>query len=53
MSLKIRLRQQGRTHRHLYRLVVTDCGNPRDGRYVEVVGWYNPYETEMEKTFKY
>ncbi len=49
MALKIRLRQQGRTHRPFYRMVVTDSRNPRDGRYVETLGWYNPHETEAEK----
>jgi small subunit ribosomal protein S16 len=51
MALKIRLRQQGRTNRQSYRLVVTDSRNPRDGRYVETVGWYNPLEVDPEKTF--
>ncbi len=50
MALKIRLRQQGRTKRPFYRVVVTDSRRPRDGRYVETVGWYNPLETEAEKT---
>jgi small subunit ribosomal protein S16 len=49
MALKIRLRQQGRTNRPFYRLVVTDSRNPRDGRYVETLGWYNPFEAESEK----
>lgn len=49
MALKIRLRQQGRTNRHFYRVVVTESGNPRDGRYVEVLGWYNPFEADVEK----
>ena len=44
MALKIRLRQQGRTNRPFYRLVVTDSRSPRDGRFVEVLGWYNPIE---------
>lgn len=51
MALKIRLRQQGRTNRQSYRLVVTDSRNPRDGRYVETVGWYNPLEADFEKGF--
>jgi len=49
MALKIRLRQQGRANRHSYRVVVTDSRSPRDGRYVEALGWYNPLEAEMEK----
>lgn len=49
MALKIRLRQQGRTNRKVYRLVVAEATSARDGRYVEMLGWYNPHETEMEK----
>lgn len=49
MALKIRLRQQGRTNRTFYRLVVTDCRSPRDGKYVEALGWYNPIEVEDDK----
>lgn len=50
MALKIRLRQQGRTNRQFYRLVVTDSRNPRDGRYVETLGWYNPLEADLDKS---
>ncbi len=42
MALKIRLRKQGSNNRDFYRLVVTDSRSPRDGKYLEVVGWYNP-----------
>lgn len=49
MALKIRLRQQGRTNRATYRVVVTDVRSPRDGRYVEAIGWYNPVESVPEK----
>src|SRR4051794_3526380 len=50
MALKIRLRQQGRNNRAFYRMVVTDCHAPRDGKYVESVGWYNPVEASLEKS---
>lgn len=49
MALKIRLRQQGRTNRPFYRVVLTDCRSPRDGKYLEALGWYNPVETEEER----
>lgn len=49
MALKIRLRQQGRTNRPFYRFVVADVRSPRDGRFVETLGWYNPFETEDDK----
>ncbi len=48
MALKIRLRQQGRTNRQTYRLVVTDIRCPRDGKYLEMVGWYNPFNNEND-----
>lgn len=49
MALKIRLRQQGRTNRAFYRLVLADARSPRDGKYLEALGWYNPYEVEDDK----
>lgn len=49
MALKIRLRKQGRTNRPFFRIVVTDVRSPRDGKYVEALGWYNPFETELDK----
>jgi small subunit ribosomal protein S16 len=49
MGLKIRLRQQGRNNRPFYRVVVADVRSPRDGKYVEALGWYNPFETEPER----
>ncbi|MCB1081802.1 MAG: 30S ribosomal protein S16 [Chlamydiia bacterium] len=48
MVLKIRLRQQGRTNRLTYRLVVADSRSPRDGKYVENLGYYDPHR-EGEK----
>lgn len=49
MALKIRLRQQGRKNHLVYRLVLTDSRAPRDGKYLEMLGWYNPNETNQEK----
>lgn len=42
MALVIRMRQQGSSSRQKFRIVVTDERNPRDGKYVEKLGWYNP-----------
>src|ERR1700678_4436507 len=42
MALTIRLRQQGKNNHHTYRLVVIDKRMPRDGQYIEMVGWYDP-----------
>lgn len=53
MALKIRLRKQGRTNRPFYRLVVTEATAPRDGKYLEALGWYNPIETTDEKKFSF
>jgi small subunit ribosomal protein S16 len=43
MALTIRLRQQGRSNRQTYRLVLADRRERRDGKYIEKFGWYNPY----------
>lgn len=51
MALAIRLRQQGRKNRQTYRVVLTDERSPRDGKYLEQLGWYNPFEAEQEKQF--
>lgn len=43
MALVIRMRQQGSHNRHCFRIVLTDSRNPRDGKYVEKLGWYDPF----------
>ena len=40
--VKIRLKRMGTTKRPVYRLVVADSRSPRDGRFIEVVGFYDP-----------
>lgn len=42
MSVKIRLTRQGGKKKPMYRVVVTDSESPRDGGYIEVVGFCNP-----------
>ena len=42
MALKIRLARGGAKKRPFYRIVVAEASAPRDGRYVERVGTYNP-----------
>jgi small subunit ribosomal protein S16 len=42
MSLKIRLARAGAKKRPFYRIVVADSRMPRDGRYIEKIGTYNP-----------
>ncbi|HAB98663.1 MAG TPA: 30S ribosomal protein S16 [Parachlamydiales bacterium] len=48
MALVIRMRQQGATNRQTFRLVVTDIRNPRDGKYLEMLGWYDPSKEEAK-----
>jgi small subunit ribosomal protein S16 len=40
--LKIRLRRTGARKRPNYRLVVADSAAPRDGQYIEIIGFYDP-----------
>lgn len=42
MALRIRLARGGAKKRPFYRIVVADSRSPRDGRFVEIVGTYNP-----------
>lgn len=51
MALTIRMRQQGANSRQRFRLVVTDSRNPRDGKYLEMVGWYNPFGADDKNYF--
>ncbi|MFL6562665.1 MAG: 30S ribosomal protein S16, partial [Bacillus sp. (in: firmicutes)] len=42
MAVKIRLKRMGANKNPFYRIVVADSRSPRDGRYIEIVGTYNP-----------
>jgi small subunit ribosomal protein S16 len=42
MSLKIRLTRAGAKKRPFYRIVIADSRYPRDGRFIEIVGTWNP-----------
>ncbi len=42
MSVRIRLRRMGRKKQAHYRIVVADSAAPRDGRFVETLGYYTP-----------
>lgn len=46
MAVKIRLRQQGRANRQTYRLVACDTHVKRDGKYLDNLGWYDPFAGE-------
>lgn len=45
MAVKIRLARHGSKKRPYYRVVVADARSPRDGRFIEEVGRYNPLTT--------
>ncbi len=42
MAVKLRLRRMGRKKRPFYRIVAADARSPRDGRFIEEIGYYNP-----------
>lgn len=42
MAVKIRLRRVGAKKQPSYRVVIADSRSPRDGRFIEVIGFYNP-----------
>ncbi|MDO5755544.1 MAG: 30S ribosomal protein S16 [Tissierellia bacterium] len=42
MAVKIRLKRMGAKKRPFYRIVVADSRSPRDGRFIEEIGYYNP-----------
>lgn len=42
MAVKIRLRRMGAHKAPFYRIVVADSRSPRDGRFIEEIGYYNP-----------
>ena len=52
MSVKIRLRRTGAKKQPSYRVVVADSDSPRDGRFIEIIGHYNPRWTPAELTLE-
>ena len=44
MAVKIRLARYGARHRPFYRIVVSDSRSPRDGRFIEKLGIYDPLQ---------
>ena len=42
MAVKLRLTRVGKTKQPQYRIVATDSRSPRDGRFIEILGHYNP-----------
>ena len=48
MAVKIRLRRMGAKKAPFYRVVVADSRYPRDGRFIEEIGYYNPLTEPAE-----
>ena len=48
MAVKIRLRRMGAKKAPFYRVVVADSRYPRDGRFIEEIGYYNPMTTPVD-----
>ena len=46
--VKIRLRRMGAKKSPFYRIIVADSRSPRDGRFIEEVGYYNPMTNPVE-----
>ncbi|MGH4119957.1 30S ribosomal protein S16 [Clostridium sp.] len=42
MAVKIRLKRMGAKHAPFYRVIVADSRSPRDGKFIEEIGYYNP-----------
>lgn len=49
MAVVIRMRRTGRRNRPCYRINVADSRSPRDGRFLETLGLYDPIEKDLEK----
>ena len=45
------MRQQGANSRQRFRIVLTDSRFPRDGKYMEKLGWYNPFAPNDKNYF--
>ena len=52
MAVKLRLKRMGAKQKPFYRVVAADSRSPRDGRFIETVGTYNPIKEQAEFTFK-
>jgi small subunit ribosomal protein S16 len=52
MGVKIRLARHGAKKRPFYRVVVADSESPRDGKFLEVVGTYNPLTDPADVSLK-
>ena len=51
MAVSIRLRREGAKNRPYYRVVVADSRSPRDGKFIEILGTYDPKQTGQNSSF--
>jgi small subunit ribosomal protein S16 len=51
MAVSIRLRREGSKNRPYYRVVVADSRSPRDGKFIEILGTYDPKQTGQNSLF--
>jgi small subunit ribosomal protein S16 len=49
VAVRLRLKRMGRAHRSFFRLSAMDSRNPRDGRVLEELGWYDPQAKDTEE----
>ena len=52
MAVKLRLKRMGAKQKPFYRLIVADSRSPRDGRFIETVGTYDPIKADNNITVK-
>ncbi len=52
MSVSIRLRREGAKNRPYYKVVVADSRSPRDGKFIEIIGTYDPKKTGHNSSLK-
>jgi small subunit ribosomal protein S16 len=50
MAVAIRLRREGALNRPYYKIVVTDKRSPRDGKFIEIIGTYDPKKPDHNST---
>jgi len=52
MAVSIRLRREGAKNRPYYKVVVADSRSPRDGKFLEIIGTYDPKKPDHNSTLK-
>ena len=52
MAVTIRLRREGARNRPYYKVVVADSRSPREGKFIEIIGTYDPKKPDHNSTLK-